>query len=223
MGETTSLSTVERAFASCACLSNVRASIRPGIADVDLDDYEAEHGVRLAPEVRAFYGTDGGGQVGWELHDAATKRDDRHLVGGVRVWPLYRVLGESASELGPWNQGAVPAQPDARLLVFDQLDTDNLHCVCLEQRGDLVTGRLWLVEPGRDPIPMRITIDEYLTHVVATSAFFGWQYLFTDVDLRAAAWAGIASELALAFDRAEMLCDRATTAALAAAVGARGE
>lgn len=155
-----------------------------GIKEEDFADYSEEFLLIIAEEVKKFYSEFDGLKVEWKYNPAKQKSTE----GYVNILPFYKmVLGNNDTlwENEIWGK-QTPDKDLAfykNLKIFDYFEKDNVHCVCLEVSGKTITPNLWIFREGYEPVPMKINITEYIEKLIYTKGFWGWQYLFTDINL----------------------------------------
>ncbi|MBW1297382.1 hypothetical protein [Aquimarina litoralis] len=170
-------------------ISNVNFESGLGISTEDFLDYSKEYTITISDEIKSFYSEFDGLRLSWNYISGHVESNQTIISENTKILPFYQMI---SGYDGNFWEGEIWSQNTSekissfykRLKVFDYIENDNVHCICLELSLDnMLTPKMWIFRGGYTPIPLNIDITQYVDKLCQTKGFWGWQYLFTDIDL----------------------------------------
>lgn len=169
-------------------ISNLVFEKNTGIREEDFVDYANEFSIKISKEVKELYSQFDGFILKWKYTLNDSKSKNISFEGDIEIFPFYKMFlgyNDNLWENEIWGNHT----PDKditfykNLKIFDYFEKDNVHCICIEISNNTLTQNLWIFREGYEPIPMTINITEYIDKLIYTKGFWGWQYLYTNVNL----------------------------------------
>lgn len=177
-------------------ISNLIFEKQLGIREEDFIDYSDEFSIKISKDIKEFYSELDGFSLTWRYNPVNPNSKNLSFEGYINILPFYKMLlgnNDNLWENEIWgNHTSAKDIPFYKnLKIFDYFERDNVHCVCIEVVDNTITQNLWIFREGYKPVPMKINITEYIENLIYTKGFWGWQYLFTDINLSLDKYEGI--------------------------------